>query len=60
MTDLLKLVGDPVYIVLLIVIFWLMKMVYNRDKMLLDIIASQSKITTLLRLLVYGKDIRDD
>lgn len=58
--SILKLVSDPVYIVLLIVIFVLLKMLRDRDKMMFKYVESQAKLATLLKILVYGKDVKDD
>ena len=58
--DVLKLVNDPVYIVLLIIIYFLIKMIRDRDKLMFGYIESLSKIKTLLQILVYGKDYKDD
>jgi len=60
LSDILKLVSDPVYIVLLIIIFLLMKMIRDRDKLMFGYVESLSRITTLLNILVYGKDGKEN
>ena len=51
----LKSLTDPVYVVLVAVIFWLMKMLRDRDKLMFGYVEKLAKITTLLNVLVRGK-----